>query len=217
MLEHIFGSETRTRILKFFCINAQEKFFVRELSRRLDLQLNSIRRELDNLEEFGFLQSTEENGKKFYAVNQEFPLFLEIKNLILKATTLDEMYLADKMSKISGLKLLVFTGLLTKAPTLTDVLIVGKVKRGEFDRHLKKIAQGLPHELRVTFLTPQDYIYRLSIVDKFIYDIFAHNRIVVVDKISKDLNRSFLDDFTFKHYKQIENPQPPVIQNVKKK
>lgn len=217
MLEQIFGSETRTRILKFFCINAQEKFFIRELSRRLDLQLNSIRRELDNLEDFGFLQSIEENGKKFYAVNQEFPLFLEIKNLILKATTLDDMFLADKMSRIAGLKLLVFTGLLTKAPTLTDVLIVGKVKRSEFDRHLKKIAQGLPHELRVTFLTPQDYIYRLSIVDKFIYDIFAHSRIVVVDKISKDINRNFLDDFSFKHYKQNDNPKPLIVKNVSKK
>ncbi len=205
MLEQIFGSETRTRILKFFCINAQEKFFIRELSRRLDLQLNSIRRELDNLESFGFLKSFEENGKKYYEINQEFPLFLEIKNLILKATTLDDMFFADKMSKVSGLKLLVFTGMLTKAPTLTDVLIVGKVRKTDLDKYLKKIAQGLPHELRVTFLTPQDYIYRLSIVDKFIYDIFAHSRIVVVDRISKDIGKNYLDDVNFKHYKQADN------------
>lgn len=204
MLEQIFGSETRTKILKFFCINAQEKFFIRELSRRLDLQLNSIRRELDNLESFGFLKSIEEDGKKFYEVNQDFPLFLEIKNLILKATTIDDMFFADKMSKVNGLKLLVFTGMLTKAPTLTDVLIVGKVRKVELDKYLKKIAQGLPHELRVTFLTPQDYIYRLSIVDKFIYDIFAHSRIVVVDKISKEIGKNYLDDISFKHYKQAE-------------
>lgn len=204
MLEQIFGSATRTRILKFFCLNAQERFFIRELSRRLDLQLNSIRRELDNLESFGFLKSVEDNGKKFYEVNQEFHLFLEIKNLILKATTLDDMFFADKMSKVSGLKLLVFTGMLTKAPTLTDVLIVGKVRKADLDKYLKKIAQGLPHELRVTFLAPQDYIYRLKIVDKFIYDIFAHNRIVVIDKISKEIGKSYLDDISFKHYKQAE-------------
>ncbi len=205
MLEQIFGSETRTRILKFFCINAQEKFFIRELTRRLGLQLNSIRRELDNLEKFGFLKSLEENGKKYYEVNQDFPLFLEIKNLILKATTLDDMFFADKMSKVTGLKLLVFTGMLTKAPTQTDVLIVGKVRKAEFDKYLKKIAQGLPHELRVTFLTPQDYIYRLKIVDKFVYDIFAYNRIVVVDRISKDIGKNYLDDISFKHYKQAES------------
>ncbi len=139
MLEQIFGSETRTKILKFFCINAQEKFFIRELSRRLDLQLNSIRRELDNLEVFGFLKSSEDNGKKFYEVNQDFPLFLEIKNLVLKAISIDDMFFADKMSKVNGLKLLVFTGMLTKAPTMTDVLIVGKVKKTDLDKYLKKI------------------------------------------------------------------------------
>jgi hypothetical protein len=124
---------------------------------------------------------------------------------VLKAISIDDMFFADKMSKVNGLKLLVFTGMLTKAPTMTDVLIVGKVKKTDLDKYLKKIAQGLPHELRVSFLTPQDYIYRLSIVDRFIYDIFAHNRIVVLDKISKEIGKSYLDDISFKHYKQAES------------
>lgn len=204
MLEQIFGSTTRTEILKFFCIHVQDKVFMRELARRLDLQLNSIRRELDNLETFGFLRSAEESGKKFYYVNQDFPLFLEIKNLVLKAVTLEDMYLADKMSKISGLKLLVFTGMLTKAPTLTDVLIVGKVKKQDFDKYLKKIAEGITPELRFTFLSSEDYLYRLSVVDKFLYDIWAHNKIVVVDKLSKEPKLSTLTDYNFKHFKDKE-------------
>ena len=68
MLEQLFGSTARTQILKFFCLHGQEKIFMRELARRLDLQLNSVRRELDNLEDFGFLKSAEENGKKYYFV-----------------------------------------------------------------------------------------------------------------------------------------------------
>lgn len=204
MLEQIFGSTARTEILKFFCVHAQDRVFMRELARLLDLQLNSIRRELDNLASFGFLHSAEANGKKFYYVNQDCPLFLEIKNLVLKAVTLEDMFLADKMSKISGLKLLVFTGMLTKAPTLTDVLIVGKVKKLDFDKYLKKIAEGLSHELRFTFLSTEDYLYRLSVVDKFIYDIWAHNKIVVVDKLSKEPKLSTITDYNFKHFKEKE-------------
>lgn len=207
MLEQLFGSTARTQILKFFCLHAQEKIFMRELARRLDLQLNSVRRELDNLEDFGFLKSAEENGKKYYFANQDFPLLLEIKNMILKAVTLEDMYMADKMSRVPGLKLLVFTGMLTKAPTLTDVLIVGKVKKRDFDRYLKKIADGLPHELRFTFLTTDDYLYRLSVVDKFIYDIWAHNRIVVLDKLSKEIDRQKTRDLGLKHYKAEEDKE----------
>src|SRR3989339_2104697 len=187
MLEQIFGSGARTKILKFFCINPEGKFFVRELSRRLNLQLNSARRELVNLEKFGFLTSVEENGKKYYYANHSFSLFSEIKNLVFKSLALEEMYLADKMSKIPGLKLLVFTGALTESPAETDVLVVGKINREKLDKYLSKIAEGLPGELRCSFLSLNDYLYRLDITDKFIYDIWSNPKIIVVDKISKDL------------------------------
>ena len=201
MLEQIFGSVARTKILKFFCINPEDKFFVRELSRRLNLQLNSIRRELANLEKFGFLASMEENGKKYYYANHSFSLFSEIKNLVFKSLALEEMYLADKMSKIPGLKLLVFTGALTESPAETDVLVVGKINREKLDKYLSKIAEGLPGELRCSFLSLNDYLYRLDITDKFIYDIWSNPKIIVVDKMSKDLKKSILDDFDFKHFR----------------
>ena len=202
MLEQIFGSDARTRILKFFCVNAEGKFFVRELARQLNLQLNSARRELANLEDFGFLSSFDENGKKYYQVNHNFALFPEIKNLIFKALALEEIYLAGKMSKIVGLKLLIFTGDLTQSPAATDVLVVGKVNRDKFDRYLAKIAEGLPRELRCTFLPVNEYLYRLEITDKFIYDIWANNKVVVIDKISKDAKKNNFDDFNFKRYKE---------------
>ena len=202
MLEQIFGSEARTKILKFFCVNFEGKFFVRELSRQLNLQLNSARRELLNLEEFGFLLSLDENGKKYYSVNQNFPLFPEIKNLIFKALALEEVYLAGKMSKIPGLKLLIFTGTLTQSPAATDVLIVGKVSKEKFDKHLSKIAEGLSGELRCTFLPLNEYLYRLEITDKFIYDIWANSKVVVIDKVSKDLKKNNFDDFNFKRFKE---------------
>lgn len=201
MLEQIFSSVARTKILKFFCVHSQEKFFVRELARRLGLQLNSIRRELDNLEDFGFLLSESEGGKKYYYSNASFSLFPEIKSLVFKSLALEEMDIANKMSKVPGLKLLVFTGVLTESPAATDVLIVGKVNKTQFDRYLHKIAEGLPTDLRYTFMPFNDYLYRVEITDKFIYDIWAHNKIVVVDKISEKLNKNIWDDFNFKHFK----------------
>lgn len=201
MLEQIFSSVARTKILKFFCVHAQKKFFVREISRTLDLQLNSTRRELENLENFGFLSSETTVGKKFYFANQNFSLFPEVKNLVFKSLALEEMNIASKMSKLPGLKLLVFTGVLTESPAGTDVLIVGKVNKTKFHNYLKKIAEGLPDELRYTFLPLPDYLYRLEITDKFIYDIWANEKVVVIDKISKEVDRAKFEDFNIKHFK----------------
>jgi len=202
MLEQILSSVARTKILKFFCVHAQERFFVRELSRGLNLQLNSIRRELDNLEKFGFLKSEESSGKKYYYTNLDFSLFTEIKNLVFKSLALEEMDIADKMSKVPGLKLLMFTGVLTQSPAATDILIVGKVNKTKFDSYLKKIADGLPEDLRYTFLPVKEYLYRLDITDKFIYNIWANPHVIVIDKLSKDIEQRKLNDYQFKHFKE---------------
>lgn len=63
MLEKIFGSKSRVKLLKFFLMNSDEKFYIRQLARDLKLQVNSVRRELNNLESFGLLSSDDNNTK----------------------------------------------------------------------------------------------------------------------------------------------------------
>jgi predicted transcriptional regulator len=92
MLDHFFGSKARVKILKLFLLNPDGNYYLRQLARDLDLQVNSVRRELKNLEAFGLLQigsqktssstsndstflrdpSILNNEKKYYQVNKEF-------------------------------------------------------------------------------------------------------------------------------------------------
>lgn len=60
MLGKLFGSKARVKILKQFLSNPEERFYIRQLSRDLKLQLNSVRRELENLEVFGLLTANAE-------------------------------------------------------------------------------------------------------------------------------------------------------------
>lgn len=48
---------------------------MRELSRDLDEQINSIRRELINLEELGILKSKTADNKKIYTINSKSPIY----------------------------------------------------------------------------------------------------------------------------------------------
>jgi hypothetical protein len=57
MLNKLFGSKARVKILKLFLTRPSEKFYIRQIARDLKLQLNSVRRELENLEQFGLLIS----------------------------------------------------------------------------------------------------------------------------------------------------------------
>ncbi|HOZ56276.1 MAG: hypothetical protein BWY51_00614 [Parcubacteria group bacterium ADurb.Bin316] len=72
MLGKLFGSNARVKILKLFILHPRERFYIRQIARDLKLQLNSVRRELENLEQFGLLISnsaanldSEEGGGAF--------------------------------------------------------------------------------------------------------------------------------------------------------
>ena len=65
MLGKLFGSKARVKILKLFLLHPENKFYIRQIARGLKLQLNSVRRELENLETFGILisRSADEAGE----------------------------------------------------------------------------------------------------------------------------------------------------------
>ena len=85
MLEQLFGSRTRVKLLRLFVSHPDQRWYVRELTRTVHEQINSVRRELGHLEQLGFIQSTMEQRKKYYSVNQRFTLYPELKALMIKA------------------------------------------------------------------------------------------------------------------------------------
>ena len=59
MLEQLFGSRTRTKLLRLFLMHPERAFYIRELTRLIDTQINSVRRELQNLQSGGVIRESE--------------------------------------------------------------------------------------------------------------------------------------------------------------
>lgn len=198
MLEKLFGSRARVKILNIFLLNPREKYYIRQLSRNLKLQLNSTRRELENLENFGILSSSismdsETSGdaddcgkggqdKKYYRANPEFVLFEEIKALVVKAQILYGKDFVDKLQKIGKIKLLVLTGFFANNNTLTDLLIVGKVNKIKLLKLIRELEEEMGREINFTLMEPKEFKYRRDITDIFLYEILEGRKIVVIDE-----------------------------------
>src|SRR6185437_14467671 len=75
MIEQLFGSKTRVKLLQLFYSNPNRSFFVREITRKIDEQINSVRRELSNLQNIGIIVSDNNNNKLYYEVNQKFEFY----------------------------------------------------------------------------------------------------------------------------------------------
>lgn len=194
MLEHFFGSKTRVKLLQIFFKAPERVFYVRELSRLAEVQLNAIRRELQNLERIGIIlhipQASLERvdpGKersKYYKLQQDFILFSELQNLLSKAQLLEQRTFIDQIKNKGGvLSLFLLSGFFTqddKAPT--DLLLVGTVKTGVIDRMVKNFEQAMDKTIRYTVMDTTEYNERKELGDVFLYSILESKHISVVDQ-----------------------------------
>ena len=69
MVEQLFGSKTRVKLLNLFYSNPNRAFYVREITRKIDEQINSVRRELSNLLSIGIIVSETNNNRLYYEIN----------------------------------------------------------------------------------------------------------------------------------------------------
>ena len=195
MLENIFGSRTRVKLLKLFLNHPEEKFFVRELSRAIEEKINSVRRELENLERVGLIKAVPEitgaigkkDKKKFYTVDTNFILYPEFKNLILKSRLLLERSLAQEINNLGKIKFLMLTGFFVdNNKAKTDLLVVGNIDRQKLKKLIAKMEKSFEQEIRFTVMSTQEFNYRNQITDKFLFEVLEGKKIVLVDNLNRE-------------------------------
>jgi predicted transcriptional regulator len=98
MIEQLFGSKTRVKLLQLFYKNPKRSFYVREITRKIDEQINSVRRELANLLSIGIITSDNSNNKLYYEVNQKFEHYDSLSKMFGGAAAKKAKKSADKTS-----------------------------------------------------------------------------------------------------------------------
>ncbi|MDD5341071.1 MAG: hypothetical protein PHC97_01385 [Patescibacteria group bacterium] len=190
MLEQLFGSQSRVRLLQIFLANPDEKYFVRELTRSLNSQINAVRRELENLEDLGVIKISEEieekknQKKKYYKVNTDFILYHELKSIFQKAQFLLEKRFAKSVRKIGKVYFLALTGsFVGKKDVPIDIIAVGSLGKKKFEKIIRSFQKDLKRELNYTLLDREEFDYRRSVADRFLYNILDSDKIVLIDEI----------------------------------
>ncbi len=192
-IEQLFGSKTRTRLLQLFLKQPNEAFFVRELTRKIDAQLNSVRRELSNLVELGLIKEkaggTDEKGKvdrrKFYSVNTNFSIYEELRALFLKAGSMIQQDLVRSLIIDQPIAVMVLTGkFVGKDDTETDMLIVGTPDPKGLKARVEEFEATLGHELNYTVMPPDEYLYRKEISDRFLMELLQSDNVILHDSLA---------------------------------
>lgn len=191
MLKPLFSSNARVKLLKTFLLNPDEEFFIRELTRKLDEQINSIRRELDNLKKIGLLKSRVRNRKKYYYVNKNFLIYSELRDIFIKASSNDEQ-MGRTIAKMGEVDLLLLSGKFVNRASNVDLLIVGEVDKKKLQKYLDELTSNSKDkkDIKFTIISKKDFLYRLECNDKFVKEILStEGNILLINKLKKELEK----------------------------
>lgn len=193
MLEQLFGSKTRVKVLKTLYREPEKPFFVRELGRAIGAQINAVRREIEVLVKMGLVEEVEnleadtsKSGatlRKYYQLNPQCIIYNELQALLLKGQVMGEQEFIETLKKKSGTVLLlaltgVFTGD-TEAPT--DLLIVGDLKPCTIAKVITEYEKTFGFPIRFTTMTEKEFAERRYVMDKFLFSIFEAKHLKAVN------------------------------------
>jgi uncharacterized protein YfkK (UPF0435 family) len=195
MIDALFGSKTRVKLLHLFLNHPGQSFYVREITRIIDEQINSVRRELSNMLNVGVITSDSADNKLYYEVNQRYEFYPALRSifanepiegsaspLVVGDGEVNERYVTA-LSEISSLRLAILAGVLVKGSNSSvDVLLVGSMPAAKVKSAMAIFEKLEGREMNYTVIPYDEFYYRLSVRDKFITEILNTKHNVAIDK-----------------------------------
>lgn len=175
--------------MQLFYSNPNRSFYVREITRKIDEQINSVRRELSNLLSIGIIKSDNTNNRLYYEVNQEFEYYAPLQQIfggemeVSADVTVADASDKDQLKSLGNVELAVLTGHFTRDQSAgVDVVLVGNLNQTQLNKYIADLEKQEGKELRYVTLTTKDFKYRQQINDRFTVLLAEAKTQVLVDK-----------------------------------
>ena len=192
-IDSLFGSKTRVKLLNLFFNNPNTNYYVREITRLIDEQVNSVRRELSNLQEVGIVVSTNNERKLFYTLNYDFEYYLPLRAIfsdepmLLKQQNTDNKnsnYWDDKLSLVLDyINVFIISGRLVEDSTSkVDMIIVGDNKDNKLSNWANSLEESMNKQLNYSIMNTSEFYYRFSTKDIFLNSVLKNKYKVILDK-----------------------------------
>ena len=186
-LEKLFGSKTRTKLLNLFFGNPERSFYVREMTRVIEEQINSVRRELLNLEGIGIIKNETYDNKVYYSANNKHPyakplvmLFSTRTDVIVDVAVKPNVWEEYVRSVKNYLDCLIVTNRLPGQEGV-DLLIVGDDKTKKLTHWAEVVEKKEGKPLNYVIMSRDDFQYRLNVKDRFVSEVLEMSILEKID------------------------------------
>lgn len=186
ILENLFGSRERARLLRFFLQNPEKEFDLKEIARRTMLNNFAAKREILNLAKIKFILIRVRKGKTFYILNQNFNFYPELKNLIAKSNIYPQCKSLEKVKGIGNIRYAGISGVfINYHKSKADMVLVGEdISRSKLKSLMNNLEAEIGKEINFVLMNSEEMKYRLNMLDKFLLEFFEGPHEELINKVS---------------------------------
>ena len=184
MLEELFVSRVRVKILQLFLSSPQESLFhVREIVRRVSEEINAVRRELARMEKFGMASSEWRANRRLYRFRKDYIYYKELLSLVAKSTGLGGSLVKNK-SKLGKIKFAFLSSRFLKGLSTSsndvDLLVVGQVVLPELQAIIADEQAKRESEINYSFMDETEFKFRVRRRDPFILHVLVQPKVMLL-------------------------------------
>lgn len=184
MLNELFSSEARVKILKLFLFNSKNRFYQREIASRTNLAIRAVQRETENLEKIGIIKRSEDGNRAYYAVDESCTVIPELKALFAKTSGVGDIIKQHLTKQGNELKFVFIYGSYAKNTenmnSDIDLFVVGNMSAKKLSSITSEIADDLKREVNYTLFSEEEFKMKLMQKNHFVANVIKNAKVFVV-------------------------------------
>ena len=181
-MEELFVSRVRVKILQLF-LTSQELLHVREIVRRVDEEINAVRRELARMEKFGMVASEWRANRRLYRFRRDYLFWPELLGLVAKTAGLGGGIVKNKARlgkiKYAFLSTRFLKGLPASSEDV-DLLIVGQIVLPELQAIVADEQAKREAEINYSYMDETEFNFRVRRRDPFILRVLIQPKVMLI-------------------------------------
>ena len=181
-MEELFVSRVRVKILQLF-LTTQELLHVREIVRRVDEEINAVRRELARMEKFGMVTSEWRANRRLYRFRRDYLYWPELLGLVAKSAGLGGGIVKHKTRlgkiKYAFLSTRFLKGLPASSEDV-DLLIVGQIVLPELQAIVADEQAKREAEINYSYMDETEFNFRVHRRDPFILRVLVQPKVMLI-------------------------------------
>ena len=182
MPSYLISSKLRRKLLAFYFIHPEERYYLRELALRLKIDPGNLSRELRRLTREGLFLEIPKGRIKFYALNTAHPLYSELKQILSKTEGV-EGSLRELVGRFPAIETAFIYGSYArgeeKSTSDIDLLMVGSTDRRSLTSQIRKLEDHLGREINFNLYAPEDFYKKLRQKGGFLAEVVKGKKIML--------------------------------------